>query len=88
MPHTLHRCERDTLHETSQNIGLDDYMPSQMLIMNCDYYNRPNFIKKRYYLLASILGCGAFVRNGLQKKIHEASYAIEKHVDSVETNPK
>ena len=27
IPHTLKRCERDTLHETSKHIGIDGYIP-------------------------------------------------------------
>ena len=54
-----------------------------MLILNCDYYERPNFVKKRYYLLASLLGCGAFLRNGLQRKVYETNYAVDKLVESI-----
>ena len=88
IPHRLQRSERDTLHETSQHIGFDGYIPSEMLIMNCDYNERPNFVKKRYYFLASLLGCGAFIRNGLHRQIYEANFLIDKHVEAIESKPK
>lgn len=65
-------------------MSIDGYVPNKMLIMNCDYYERPNFVKKRYFLLASLLGCGAFLRNGLQRKIFETNYDVSKHVEGIE----
>ena len=51
-----------------------------MLIMNCNYNDRPNFAKKRYFFLMSMLGLGSLFRNSLRSKLYETNYIVEKHV--------
>ena len=36
-----------------------------MMIMNCSYNERPNYTKKRYYFLMSLLGLSSLYRNAL-----------------------
>ena len=67
IPHTMECAERDVLHEISQHIGFEGNIPNNLLIMNCDYNNRPEIVKKRHYMLATLVGCGAFIRNALKK---------------------
>ena len=84
MPHRQASAERDTLHELTQALGCDANVPSQMLITNCEYNERPAFLKKRNFLFWTLLGLGASFRNELESKLHETEYTIEKHVQSLD----
>ena len=54
-----------------------------MLIMNCDYEDRPNFAKKRYFILMAFLGMSSFYRIKILSKMYETKFTVEKHVESV-----
>ena len=83
-PHRQSSSERDTLHELSQTVSIDGDVQSNMLIMNCEYNDRPNFTKKRYFWLMTLLGLSVVYRNGLRKKLYETDFIVEKHVEAID----
>lgn len=83
-PHTMERSERDVLHELSQSVTFGGHVASSMLIMNCDYSERPNFAKKRYFTLMTLFGLGSLYRNSLRRRLHETNFYVEKHVESID----
>ena len=82
IPHRNQTSERDTLHELSQSVSVGD-IPASILVMNCNYSERPAFAKKRYFLLTALLGLSALHRNKMNSKMFETTFKIEKHVESV-----
>ncbi len=67
-------------------MGVQGHVASKMLIMNCRYDERPNFVKKRYFWLMTMLGLSTVYRNGLSSKLHEANFSIEKHIDVIDAS--
>ena len=88
IPHRMSTSERDTLHELSQDVCVDGAVPGSILVMNCSYSDRPAFAKKRFFILATLLGLSSVYRNGLRSKLFETTFTVEKHVESVKIDLK
>jgi len=80
----MERSERDVLHEMSQSISIDGHVANNMLIMNCNYNDRPDFAKKRYFTIMTLFGLSSLYRNSLRRRLFETNFYVEKHVESID----
>ena len=58
-----------------------------MLIINCDINDRPDYLKKRYFMLMTMLGLGSIYRNKINAKLFMSDFRVEKHVVSINGDP-
>lgn len=74
-PHNMNTYSRDVHHTWTETVKSSDAFNSTLLVGNID---RPEFAKRRWYLLSSLLGMSWYTRAKFMKRTNQAHFQVAK----------